>query len=161
VQGSFDSPPIVITMSRWKMGLLMLIAIAFTATGAWMISRDSGDFRGYLCTGFFGLGVLAFIWRFLSPPRLEISRQGISWFTGRKTLDFAWKDFAAFRVYKPSSRAMSKYVGYDYAPDNPKRGRMAAVAHAMAGVDGGFGGQWEISADDVAALLNQAKAKWG
>jgi len=107
------------------------------------------------------LGIGIFIWRFLSPPQLEISPHGIVWFTGRKTLDYAWKDFAGFRAYRPSSRNLSKYVGYEYAPDNPKRGKMAAVAHALAGVDGGFGGQWEMSAEDLAELLNQAKQKWG
>jgi hypothetical protein len=160
MQGSLDNPPVIIAMSRWKVGLLLIGSLLLAAGGAWMIAREPGKASGYFCLLFFGLCVLVFIWRFLSPPRLEISRDGLAWFNGRKTLTYAWNDFAGFRTYKPSSRNLSKYVGYQYREDHPKRGKMAAVARAIAGVDGGFSGQWELSADKVAALLNAAKDKW-
>ena len=161
MQGSLDNPPIVITMSRGKMVLLLLIAMMFTIGGGLMIAHKPDDLTGYLCAGFFGLGIPVFIWRFLSPPRLEISPRGISWFTGHKTLEYAWKDFAGFRAYRPSSRNLSKYVGFEYARDSAKRGKMTAVAHALAGVDGGLGGQWEMPAEKLVDLLNQAKQRWG
>jgi len=160
MQGSLDEPPIVIAMSRWKMGLLLLASILFVVGGVWLIGREPHSMTGYFCTLFFGLCALVFIWRFLSPPRLEISPAGLVWFNGRKTLTFSWNDFAAFRTYKPSSRNLSKYVGYEYVEGHPRRGKMAAVARAIAGVDGGFNGQWELSADKVAALLNAAKDRW-
>jgi hypothetical protein len=160
VQGSLDDPPIVITMSRWKTVLLFLLCMGFVVMGVWLVVKDPQKAIGYLCAGFFGLGIPVFIWRMLSPPRLELSRDGISWFTGAKTLKYPWSDFAAFRTYKPSGRGVSKYVGYLYAADHPGLGKMAAFTNAFAGVDGGFGGQWEMSADKVAALLNAAKGRW-
>jgi len=148
-------------MSRRKMAFLLFVAIAFAIAGAVMIAGNPRDYGGYFCAVFFVLAAPIFIWRLIAPPRLEVSPRGISWFNGRATLDYSWKDFVGFRAYRPSSRNLSKHVGFEFAPNYPGRGKMAAVAHALAGVDGSFGGQWEMSAQDLVDLLNQARAKWG
>jgi hypothetical protein len=116
------------------------------------------------------IGVAAFssallIGRLLSPPRLEMSRQGLAWFTGRKALRYDWNDFSGFCAYLPG-RGFFKYVGYNYASSSPTRRTMSTNAFVIApyvrdGIDGSFGGPWELPADDVVELLNQAKAKWG
>jgi hypothetical protein len=160
VQGSLDNPPVIVVTARWKILLLLFVAAFFS----WMlfsIARHQHLNRLYFGAVLFGLCVPVMLWHICVPARLEISPSGITWFNGRKTVEYVWTDFADFRAYRPSSRAISKYVGYELIPQSPKRSRMTAVAHALAGVDGGFDGQWEMSADDLVTLLNQARAKWG
>ncbi|HEX4634908.1 MAG TPA: hypothetical protein VH189_01925 [Rhizomicrobium sp.] len=161
MQGSLENPPVVISMSRRKVVWLLVLGVALTAMGVWLAANKPDDWRGYLCAGFFGLCIPVFVWQLLSPPRLEVSVRGIFWFTGRNTQTFLWKEFSGFRAYRPAPRTVSQHVGFEYAPDCPRRSKMTAVAHAMVGVDGSFGGNWEISAQDLADLLNQARQKWG
>ena len=165
--GSLDNPPIVIAMSRGKIVLLLLVSVVFVAGGVFLLVHDPQDpgdphnLRSYLCILFFGLGVLIFGWRLLVPTRLELTPAAIRWFDGRKTHSYSWKDIAEFRAYRPSPRTTSKYIGFEYVPGHPNRAKAAALARALVGVDGGFGGQWEMPAQDLAGLLNEAKRKWG
>jgi hypothetical protein len=161
VQGGIDNPPIVVATSRGKTVTMLLVSVLFAVIGTVMIVALPDNYGGYLCLVFFLLAVPVFVWRLVSPPRLEISPRGISWFNGRTTVDYLWKDFADFRAYQPSSRSLSKHLGFEYTSNCPKRDKTTAVSRALAGVDGSFGGQWEISTHDLASLLNRAKAKWG
>ena len=161
MQGSLDNPPVTVMMSRGKTVWLLLLSLAFTAMGVWMANAHPRDWHGYLCAVIFALGTAIFFWQLFSPKRLEISAGGLSWFNGHKTRDYAWKDFTAFSAYRPSSRSLSKHLGFVYAPESPRKGKAAAFARAMTGVDGSFGGQWEMSPDNLADLLNKAKQKWG
>ena len=164
MRGSLDNPPIVVAISRWLPGLMMPLPMAITVFSIWMIMYDPSEWRSYLFAGIFGGFTFFVVRRFLSPPRLEISAQGLGWFKNGTVVRYDWQDFADFRAYLPN-RGFFENVGYDYAPDSPKRRMMptfalAIVPYVAAGVDCGFGGPWEIPADDVASLLNQARAKW-
>jgi len=161
MQGNIDSPPIILVTARWKYFLLLIMCLGL----AWMcfsFAAQAAQKRLYIGAALFGLGAPVMLWRILVPERLEMSPAGLAWFTGRKTMTYGWREFAGFRAFRPSSRSLTKsFVGFDYVPDHPKRGRLTALNHVLAGVDGSFGGQWEMSADKVAALLNDARLKWG
>ena len=159
--GSIDSPPIVIVTARWKYVLLLAMCVALAGL-CFSVAWHGTQARLYLGAVFFGMAAPLMLWRILLPERLEISPNGLTWFTGRKTMTYGWREFAVFRAFRPSSRSLTKsFVGYDYVPDHPKRGKLTALNHVLVGLDGSFGGQWEISADKVASLLNEARLKWG
>jgi hypothetical protein len=56
---------------------------------------------------------------------------------------------------------VSKHLGFDFTESYRARtGRFGHTVKAMTSVDGSFGGGWELSAADLADLLNKARARW-
>ena len=74
--------PIVITNSRWKYVLLLLVCLGFVAGGVLMLMMDKQPktiVGGWGCIVFFGAGVPIAVWQiFDSRPRLMIDEHGIN-----------------------------------------------------------------------------------
>ena len=162
-RGSLDNPPLVITTSPGRMVWMCAVSVLFVAFSVYEIGwghvvKDVWKF--YVAIGLFGLGIPVFIWRLVSPARLELSPNGLVWFNGRKAIDYSWSDFAEFRAYRPSPRMRSFFIGFDWAPHSAKRSSLSGVTRSVAGVDGSFGGSWSVDAETLAGLLNQATRRW-
>jgi hypothetical protein len=160
MQGDFEAPPIIVLTSRWKAVALFLGCACFVGIAVFLIATDGGSFISYMTGGFFALGLPLAIWRLRVPARLEMSPQGLIWFTGKSDIIYSWHEFTSFRAYLVSGRSWTKHIGYDLAPDSSKRSKYTSIGRKIAGVDGGFGGGWELKPEAVAILLNQAKARW-
>jgi Bacterial PH domain len=162
VLGSLDQPPIVIRSSRLYSALMLLIAAGFVAIGAFML-RDPKESAttSYLIMIFFGAGIPLFAWQVIRPGVLTLSPDGVSWRSPFRTVHYQWSDIQTFRPYKPAAKSLSKHLGFDFTDSyRARRGGPYGLAKAMAGVEGSFGGGWELSAADLAELLNQARARW-
>ena len=162
VQGSLDQPPIVIRSSRLYSALMLLIAAGFVAIGAFML-RDPKESAtiSYLIMIFFGAGIPLFAWQLIRPGVLTLAPEGASWRSPFRTVHYQWNDLQNFRPYKPAGKSISKHLGFDFTDSyRAGHGGSYGLAKTLTGVEGSFGGGWELSAADLAQLLNQARARW-
>jgi hypothetical protein len=161
MQGSLDFPPIVIQSSRTTAALLLLVSAGFVAIGALMLKDPKQSAAiAYLVMGFFGLGIPLFAWRFIRPDTIRLAPDGITWRSIFRSGHWKWEDVRGFRPYKPSAKSISKHVGFDFAANYQAQAQARQAAKALTGVEGSLGGGWEMSAADLADLLNRAQARW-
>jgi hypothetical protein len=144
---------------------MLIISIIFVAAGV-LILRDpkQNPAVGYLGIAFFGLSIAVFVWRLIRPEILIVAPEGITWRSAFRTSHWQWSDLQSFRPYSPglAGRSISKGLGFDFTDSyyaRNKRPRDSTVK-AIAGVEGSFGGGWELSAADLADVLNKARIKW-
>lgn len=162
MQGSLDLPPIVIRSSIFTSLLMLLIAMIFVAIGVWVLRDPTENHTmAYLLIAFFGAGIPLFGWRLVRPDVLTVAPDGITWSTALRTVHWAWDDVQNFRAYSPASRTVSKHLGFDFTDSyRARNGQFSLTAKALTGVEGSFGGGWELGAADLADLLNKARARW-
>ena len=56
---------------------------------------------------------------------------------------------------------MSKHIGFDFTDSYRARyGGPCGLGKGMTGVEGSLGTGWELSAAELAELVNQARARW-
>jgi len=162
MQGSLDQPPIVIRSSQTTSLWMLLISIAFVASGV-LIVRDptQNPVMGYLGIAFFGAGIPLFGYRLIRPDVLTVSPDGIIWRTLFRTFSRRWDDVQDFRPYAPTGRTISKHLGFDFTDSYRLHSkRLRRTAKSLTGVEGSLGGGWELSAADLADLLNNAGTRW-
>jgi hypothetical protein len=162
MQGSLDAPPIVIRSSRTYSALMLLIAAGFVAIGAFML-RDPKESAAisYLIMIFFGAGIPLFAWQLIRPGVVTLGPDGVTWRSPFRTVHYRWDDLQNFRPYKPTSKTISKHLGFDFTDSyHASHGGPKSVTKAMTGVEGSLGSGWGLSADELAELLNQAQAHW-
>jgi hypothetical protein len=162
MQGSLDAPPIVIRASRGYSALMLLISIAFVASGVLIIKDPKGSPTiAYLVMAFFGTGIPIFGWRFIHPDVLTLTPEGISWRSVVRSAQWTWDDVENFRAYAPTGKTISKHLGFDFTESyHAKRGGSRGIVKAITSVDGSLGTGWELSAADLADLLNKARVRW-
>jgi hypothetical protein len=154
VQGSIDQPPIVVRSSQLRSFVLV-------ASGVLILKAPESPAWGYLMIAFFGLGIPLFAWRLIRPDILIVAPGGITWRSAIRTSHWHWSDVQRFRPYSPAGRTISKHLGFDFTDSYPAQNRqLRHIAKAIAGVEGSLGGGWELSAADLADLLNKARIRW-
>lgn len=160
MQGSLGQPPIVIRSSRATAALMLSIVAGFVAIGL-MMAQDPEESAviGYLMAGAFSLGIPVFAWRLVRPDTMTLTPDGISWQNMFRTDRWEWSEVQDFHAYKPTSRTIAKHVGFVFT----NRGRDGApgdAAEESTEATGSFGTGWELSAADLADLLNNARGLW-
>lgn len=141
----------------------MLIASMAFVAGSVLVLNDpnKSSAMGYLAIAFFGLGIPVFAWRLIRPDMLIVTPDGITWRHAFRTSHWQWSDVQSFRPYSPASGTISKHLGFDFTDSYHARNRrLRHAAKAIAGVEGSLGGGWELSAADLADLLNKARIRW-
>jgi hypothetical protein len=168
VQGSLDQLPIVIRSSRSTSFVMLIIGIVFVAASVLLLkSPNQNPALGWLGIAFFGLGVPVFAWRLIRPDTLIVAPDGITWRYAVRTNHWPWSDVQSFRPYSPGGRTISKYLGFDFTDSYYAQNRLLRSEHThrrivktISGVEGSLGGGWELSAADLADLLNKARIQW-
>jgi hypothetical protein len=162
MQGSLDDPPIMIRSSRWKAALFLLIATGFVAISIWMLSDPKANrWMAWLGIIFFGFGIPVFGLRVIRPDVLMLAPDGITWRSVFRTARWRWTELQNFHPYSPTGGA-SKHVGFELTNSTQGRdGGLRGAARALTGgVEGSLGDGWELSASELADLLNRARARW-
>ena len=161
MRGSLDQPPIVIRASRWKSALYLLICALFAGIGAFALVLEGARWSlwwAYVSIVCFGAGAILFAWRFVRPDSLVLSPQGIEWRSLWRTNRWSWREVIGFRVV-PLGPA-TRQVGFDFTPDYPRSQRLRRINAGLVGIEGSFGGGWELGATKLCELLAAARAKW-
>jgi hypothetical protein len=144
--------PLALQRSRAKWIGLLLIFIAFTAGGVWMVA--SGDWRGWLGLVFFGLGILISVLNLLpGASALTLDKNGFkasSMFRGHET---AWRDASGFTEFKLGPLGAATMVVYD---DAKAKGRAVAGANvALSGRNSGLPDTYGLSAAELVTLMTR------
>jgi hypothetical protein len=155
--GSLQSPPIIVRSSRRKWFLILCAAVFFVWAA---LLPDLPAVMKYLGLFFFGAGIPIAVFKLIKPDTLEINPQGIEWRSSFQTQHYRWRDVANFRTYRPTSKTPNSHVGFDFAPEYTAKRAARSVAKHLAGVEGSLGGDWEISASELANMLNAGRAQW-
>ncbi|TMC96471.1 MAG: hypothetical protein E6J05_14190 [Chloroflexi bacterium] len=154
--------------SKRKWILLLVVFIAFVATGVWMINVGGpvprapiGDARfwGWVSVIFFGLGIpLSFIQLFSSSMYLSLTPERFTMGTLWGTRTIRWSDVTSFTAEQVAYR--SKMVKFDYVPANSEHSSMRAVARSLSGHDAGLPDTYGMKAEDLAALMNAWRSRY-
>lgn len=165
MQGSLDSPPVIVRSSQRTTLWMLLVSILFTGASITMLrepAKQSQLWIDYACAVFFGLGIPIFSARLFRPDTLFIGPSGLVWRSVFRSMSLRWHDVRNFRPYRPTALVRSAHIGFDFADDyKPEQHGSRGVVRQLTSVEGSFGGGWELDAAELAKLLNGARAKWG
>ncbi|MBO9514267.1 MAG: hypothetical protein J7549_09130 [Variovorax sp.] len=149
---------VLLKPSRRKHLLLLAVACAFVAGG--VISLHAGHpLAGWLGIVFFGFCALVFA-AYLVPGGNHL-RLGAEGFTVRSLFrdwHVAWPDTSEFFVARISG---NKSVCWNYSSTYSKYTRSRIIARGLTGAEASLPDTYGLSADDLAQLLNQWRARHG
>ena len=141
-------------------GLFFLCGI-FVATGIWM--GITGDWVGYLITGFFGLGVVVFIIQLIpGSAYLRLDPEGFTFCSlyRRKTLPWSVIDRFYVVAMRQTGLKVHEMVGFNFVSsyDGSQLGRQ--ISSAVAECEGGLPNTYGKSAEELTCLMNEGMRRW-
>ena len=153
--------PVTYPASRRKMAWVFALCVAMVAIGIWMFNEESGGTRvvAAVIAGFFGCGVLVALVGFL--PRasyLRLTESGIEYVSLYRRNFLAWNDVDQFI---PIVMHHNQFVAWEYAPGYEKQQTARKVSVAIAGIEAMLPDTYGHSHIELAALLNELRAKYG
>tara|TARA_Y100000294_G_scaffold140028_1_gene133668 strand:+ start:45 stop:509 length:465 start_codon:yes stop_codon:yes gene_type:complete len=141
----------ILRPSRLKIIALLLVCLAFTSIGTFMILDE--ETMGWFVSIFSGLGVVVFIIQLLpNASYLMLTSEGFevkSLFRGNFT---KWEDVTGFAAGRISS---NKTVVFNYRKTHQKYKVGKQIARGLAGVEGALPDTYGMKAKDLAALMNE------
>lgn len=153
--------PLILRPSKWKAIGLLLICTIFALLGIRM--GLSGEWIGYLCAAFFGLGVPVSILQFLPGASfLRIDAEGLTTRTMFRESHVPWNIVDQFFVVgmKQSGLTVHRMVGFNYRPEYDQRRTSRQIAETISGCEGGLPDTYGMKAEDLAALLNECLLRY-
>jgi hypothetical protein len=153
---SLDHPPAVVLQDRAKLLLrffvfALLTALTVISTVLCSALKEqiwallSVSFLAPIALGSF-VAMLASGWSLARPASLSLDAQGLTYSAYWYVRTYPWKEIAEFvvsapnRLRSPACTFVASHAGRRFAS---------------------FGGGWEMAPEDVVALLDEAKKKWG
>jgi len=155
IKGLSEEVAITLRPSAWKNVGLLVICTLLVAISLWM--GRSGQWLGYLCAAFFGLGILVAILQFIpGASYLLIERDGLTLSNLFRKSRIQWTDVEEFFVVKLKSKGLTvrTMVGFNYSPSY-KCSRMArTAAKALAQCEGSLPDTYTESPAELVDYLN-------
>ena len=138
--------------SPWSLLLLLAISSGFVASGAFLIGQ--GEFLGgWLCVGFFGLGVLVALVSLLPGSNyLELTTSGLEVSSLYRKWFVRWTDVQEFFPVVVSTKRL---VGWDYSPTYTAQSLGRNISRGLAGIEAALPDTYGLSAEALATLLNE------
>lgn len=152
--------PFTVYGQRWKMLLLLLLGLAFTAGGVWMI-RD-GAMAGWFVAGFFALCIPVSVIQLIRPARLTVDAEGIEFSALHRVHRLRWMDLSEFGTYtiRSGGMAVRKMVGFNYSPEFEGMEKRRSVSKLLAGFEAGLPDTYGYRAEELAELLSYYHRQW-
>ena len=156
MQGSLESPPIVIRTSRAVsfVGLIVGGALLYFGLMPWLRFGAPFESLSYSNLLFSGICAAYFCWQFVLPSSLIAAPDGLTWKHFFKSHHWAWKDVSNFRV------VFGCCVGCDLSDRRPAVSWLRGPNKAFSGSQGSFLFGWEGGSASVVALLSAARSRW-
>jgi hypothetical protein len=140
--------------SRLKWAVMLLISLAFVATGLFIIPPDEDPMMRALAIGFFSICALASIPGLMGVGGLDLDREGFTISTiGRKTRR-SWRECSEFSVLNMRG---GLFVGFSSETDSSKAA--AAISRTLVGESGMLPDKYGMKAKDLAGLMNRFRAR--
>jgi hypothetical protein len=153
MQGSLDSPPIVIRASRFFRLLACLFAGRLTASLFRQSRQASFDHHFFLIA--FCCGTFYFALQLFRPAILRLSHDGVTWKVQFGEKHWSWVEISNFRVQGFGA------IGCDLASADSDFKWLRPFNKAVSGNSGALGFGWEGGGEAVVALLTEARQRWG
>ena len=99
------------------------------------------------------------LYSIISPGKLILAPDGVTFGTGGRCLHFTWQSIANFRM-APLGKGVW-VVGYDLSQPKASPSRLYRFNKWMGAADGSFGFNWNASRAEIVDALNKCQAKWG
>ena len=143
------SLPFTVHSKKTKLIWLLLLCSGFTAIGAWMVM--DGQMMGWLCGGFFALGIPIFLIQFHPKASfLTVSDAGLEFGSLFRRSSYRWSEISGFGTY---GFPVATLVGFDFSPDYQRSKKARAVSKALAGFEAGLPDTYGFRAEELAQLL--------
>jgi hypothetical protein len=147
---------------RWKAVLLLLVVLTFTAMGIVLIVKE-GTLLAWGVTAFFAIGIPVAVMELLPTSScLRLTRKGFTVRTRFRTWSRLWQDVYAFRVVKMSTGGVptAQFIMFDYAPSYQVSRATQTLAAVMGVGQGNIPGDYEMPAEQLAALMNDFRERF-
>jgi hypothetical protein len=155
-----EDSPVVLRTSKRKAALLFVGSGAFVTIGVFMVL--DGERLGWFPAIFFGLGLIVSVVLLLPATSLTIDRHGIHMKHMFRLTHIRWSDVDSFYIgHIGAGLSSTKMIGVTYSAsyEGQKAGR--GVASALSGMEGAIPNQYEVSAEELCEILNNAKRRFG
>jgi hypothetical protein len=151
--------PLRLVASKTQQGLLMALAIAFTALGVWVAQEH--PVIGYLGVAFFAsCAVTAALELLLDRNYLEMTEQGFTVVRLLRSYRLSWGDVSHFSVV---TFIATSSVAWDYSAKVPHRPALAWVNRMIVGADGtlrNYALDYGFNPIGFALLLNRVRDRY-
>ncbi|HEV2413743.1 MAG TPA: hypothetical protein VGX27_02980 [Candidatus Dormibacteraeota bacterium] len=150
----------VLTGNRWRWIALFLASAAFVAAGVLtFFVAPGGRLGGVVVFLFFGACATVGLVQFVAGSSLVLSPDGFTVNSlGRQTTR-RWQDVESFVVVEPS--AFSRIVGIKFATPDGRMPAARKAARSVAGFEGALPDTYGMKAGELAALMNDWRARYG
>lgn len=148
IEGSFADPPIVFRQDRLKLFLLSLCLVIFDAVLLRLSAPNYSNFALFL-VGLLGFAGAVFCWKGAFPATLILGPDGLVRHTSFGAHRYEWSDFLDFRTV--TLRGLLVTIDVDFS-SNAKGNWIWRT--------GSFGAFWELPAQKVVDVLNEARGRW-
>lgn len=145
--------PLRLRPSRLKMLALLAVCAVFVALGVWMSRTE--PLMGYLCAGFFGLGLPVFALQLLpGVSYLELRRDGFVFRSLFKQATVRWLDIGSLHVVRVQGYTM---VGWNYVPGRGGAGAGHTLSKTLSGVHGALPDTYGMKGQALADLMDRIR----
>jgi uncharacterized membrane protein YhaH (DUF805 family) len=159
VQGSFETPPIILK-ARPARGALALGGSALMdalVVAAVLIAGAKVDLALLFYFAFFAVGCAAGLWMLMAPAQLVLDRDGLCERVLWRTRRFGWGEIYDFQPAVIG--LMATTVGFNFTDQRP-RSPVRWLSSAISGVQESLNAGWEMDPRALASLLNSARSRW-
>jgi hypothetical protein len=158
--GNLDQPPLTIRRSRVKAMLMVVLCIAAVAGGAVIWSDPAQRHSWVWAVAFiiiFAPACPFYAWEVIRPDQLVLSPLGLRLEGTWKSWSYRWDEVSGFRASLVDGRV--KIIEFDI--HHPSGTILSSIARNAVGTHGTLNGLWELGQDKLAAVLNEARSRWG
>lgn len=150
------SIPTTLYPSKLKLTLLLLVSLVFVVTGIWIV--NSGDVKGLLVVGFFGICLLVAVIQFHPKASyLHLSTEGFTVCSLFRSSFVSWQHVQEFGLISISSNTM---VAWNYAPYYVAADRARAVSQALSGYEAALPDTYGLKPQHLTQLMSDLLSQY-
>lgn len=156
-----DKPPIVLRPKKSPAIWLLIGCGTFVAAGLW-VAREQG-WIGYLCAGFFALGIPVAVVELLpGSTYLQIADDGLTFANLFRVHTIPWNVVDEFFVVslKQTGLPVHKMVAFNYVESYDRAQLGRRINAAIANCEGALPDTYGQKAEDLAEILNRCLAQF-
>jgi hypothetical protein len=149
--------PTTLRPSRKKAAMLFLVSLLFVVGGIWMV-RD-GQMMGYLCGGFFALGLPVFALQF--HPKAAYLRLEPDSFTFCSLFRAHTVRWAIIREFAVICVGPNRMVAWNFTPDYPASGSARAISKSLSGYEAALPDTYGMKPQELVELMEGLRQSYG
>jgi hypothetical protein len=145
--------PATLRPSRKKAATLFLVSLLFVVGGIWMV-RD-GQMMGYLCGGFFALGLPIFALQFHPKAAyLRLEPDGFTFCSLFRAHTVRW---AVVREFAVIGIGPNRMVAWNFTSDYPATGSGRAISKSLSGYEAALPDTYGMKPQELVELMERLR----